>query len=258
MPTPLLRLILPCLLLFAAWPTARAGLPELVRSAKTAVVAVGVYNELDNPRFSFRGTGFVIGDGLTLATNAHVLPDDVAALQHLALQIGGNREPGQAHAQPTRPLKLLQVDRIHDLAVLQIGGAPLPTLTLAAAGAAREGQSVAFIGFPIGGLLGFAPVTHHGIISSITPIALPPSGASHLDAAAVSRLRQGPFDIYQLDATAYPGNSGGPLLDADTGQVLGLVNMVLLKNTHESALSAPSGISYAIPVRWLHELLERR
>ena len=121
----------------------------------------------------------------------------------------------------------------------------------------REGQSIAFMGFPIGGVLGFSPVTHRATISSITPIALPPPNASRLDAAAVARLRQGAFDIYQLDGTAYPGNSGGPLLDADTGAVLGLLNMVLVKNTRESLLSAPSGISYAIPAKYVRALLDQ-
>jgi hypothetical protein len=47
-------------------------------------------------------------------------------------------------------------------------------------------------------------------------------------------------------------------LDADTGQVLGIVNMVLVKGGRESALSNPTGISYAVPVRHLHELLKGR
>ena len=34
----------------------------------------------------------------------------------------------------------------------------------------EQDQAVAFIGFPVGGILGFSPVTHRGIISSITPI----------------------------------------------------------------------------------------
>ena len=71
-------------------------------------------------------------------------------------------------------------------------------------------------------------------------------------------LRQPAFDIYQLDGTAYPGNSGGPLLDPDTGLVLGLLNMTLVKTSRENLLSQPSGISYAIPVLHLRALMERR
>ena len=232
----------------------QAGLPEAVAALKPSVVAVGTYDALTNPRFNFRGTGFIVGDGRQLATNAHVIPEETALRQRLVLQIAGNRNASGDRAPETRQLTVLAVDSVHDLALLQIAGAPLPAVTLAD-GSAREGQAVAFTGFPIGGLLGFSPVTHRATISSITPIALPPPNARQLDAAAVSRLRQGPFDIYQLDGTAYPGNSGGPLFDAETGQVLGVVNMVLVKGSRESVLSQPSGISYAIPIRFLRELL---
>ena len=71
-------------------------------------------------------------------------------------------------------------------------------------------------------------------------------------------MRQGSFDIYQLDATSYPGNSGGPLLDSETGEVVGVMNMVLVKGTRESALSQPTGISYASPARYIEELIGRK
>lgn len=61
--------------------------------------------------------------------------------------------------------------------------------------------------------------------------------------------------MLQLDATAYPGNSGGPLFVIETGAVVGVVNMVALKGTRESALSQPSGISYAVPVEFVLRLL---
>jgi hypothetical protein len=47
----------------AALPPARAGLPEVVAAAKPGVVAVGLYDPLASPRFAFRGSGFVVGDG---------------------------------------------------------------------------------------------------------------------------------------------------------------------------------------------------
>ena len=251
-------LLLPLLLAGSLLVTpASAGLPEVVAAAKPAVVAVGLYDPLASPRFNFRGTGFIVGDGRLVATNAHVLPDDPTVMAKLVLQVAGNRNAARDGPPLIRALTLVTVDRIHDLALLRFAGEPLPVLPLSE-GPAREGQAVAFIGFPIGGLLGFSPVTHRAIVSSITPIALPPPTAARLDAAAVARLRLGPFDIYQLDGTAYPGNSGGPLLDAETGAVLGVVNMVLVKGSRESVLSQPSGISCAIPVHFLRELLDRR
>ena len=117
--------------------------------------------------------------------------------------------------------------------------------------------AVAFIGFPIGGVLGFTPVTHRGIISSITAVGAAEPELPAIERKAVRRLREGTFDLYQLDATAYPGNSGGPLLHAETGEVVGVVNMVLVKGTRESALSQPTGISYAIPAHFVSELLRR-
>jgi len=65
----------------------------------------------------------------------------------------------------------------------------------------------------------------------------------------------GSFDIFQLDATAYPGNSGSPLFDVDTGEVIGVISMVLIKGTKESALSQPSGITYAVPSNFLLDIL---
>ena len=245
------------LALLLAGAPAHAGLPEVVAAARPSVVAVGVFDPLTSPRFAFRGTGFIVGDGRLLATNAHVLPDEPVALSKLVLQVAGNRRAGQDAPAETRALTLASVDRLHDVALLRIDGAPMQPLPLAEA-PAREGQSVAFIGFPIGGLLGFAPVTHRGIVSSIVPMVLPPPTAAQLDAASLARLRQPAFDIYQLDATAYPGNSGGPLLDVETGRVLGLLNMVLVKNSRENLLSQPSGISYAIPAAHLRALIERK
>ena len=157
----------------------------------------------------------------------------------------------------TRPATVVKLDTTHDLALLRFEGHPLPAFRIASSNDIHEGMSVAFIGFPIGGMLGYKPVTHRGIISSITPVALPPPNSQQLNEKTVRRLREGSFDIYQLDATAYPGNSGGPVLDADTGAVVGVINMVLVKSTKESALSQPTGISYAIPSHFIEELLNR-
>ncbi len=121
----------------------------------------------------------------------------------------------------------------------------------------QEGQAIAFMGFPIGGALGFSPVTHRGTVSSIAAAALPTPSAQQLNEKTIRGLRTGSFNIFQLDGTAYPGNSGGPLFDPETGDVLGVVNMVFIKGSRESALSNPSGISFAIPSTFIQQLVKR-
>ena len=237
-----------------ATDTTRADPADVVAKLKSSVVAVGFFKETSNPRFIFRGTGFVVLDGNTLATNAHVVqstPDTEGATLTITIRTG----PQQSQ---TRRASLLELDTAHDLALLRFDGPALPALSVRTSDSAREGQPVLFMGFPIGGALGFSAVTHRGIISSITPVALPSPTASQLDAKTSGRLREGSFDIFQLDATAYPGNSGGPLFEAETGAVIGVVNMVALKNLKESPLSHPSGISYAIPAKFLLQLLNRQ
>lgn len=239
-----------------------AGLVELVAARKPSLCAVGTHNPLDNPRFRFRGSGFFVGDGSLVATCWHVLPEaqretspDVTklGLTSIAVLIPSGDEPPEV-----REAELLAADRTHDLAVLRLKGQPGLPVPLAGDDAAREGMEVALMGFPIGGVLGFKPVTHRGIVASIVVSALPTPNATRLTGASVARLREGSFELLQLDATAYPGNSGGPLFDVQTQQVVGIVNMVLLKGNRESALSQPTGITYAVPVRWLSALLARR
>ncbi|MBX3637017.1 MAG: trypsin-like peptidase domain-containing protein [Rubrivivax sp.] len=234
--------------------SARADLVEVIAAARPSIVPVGTYSETANPRFGFRGTGFVVGDGQLVATNFHVLPPDMAGDSGPQLAVLADRTPTGGQLRRAR---VVASDRAHDLALLRIDGAPLPALALAEAGSAREGQAIALIGFPIGGTLGFAPVTHRGIVASITTVALPAPTAGQLDARAIARLREGNFEVFQLDATAYPGNSGGPVLDVASGRVLAIVNMVLVRGSRESALANPTGITYAIPVRHLHELLRQ-
>jgi len=230
-------------------------LPRLIAQVKPSVLAVGFYKETQSPRFGFSGTGFVVGDGNLLVTNAHVVTrpteDDASDISLVVYT------PGASGQDSVRRLEIIEVDKAHDLALLRFEGGAVPALALGPAQPVREGQMVAFIGFPLGSNLGLSPVTHRGIVSAITAVALPSPSARQLDNRAIKALKEGVFDLLQLDATAYPGNSGGPLFDAESGAVVGVVNMVALKGTRESALTRPSGISYAIPVEHVRRLLAR-
>ena len=235
--------------------SAQAELADVIPRVKPSVVIVGYYKSTNSPRFSLRGTGFVVESGNLAVTNAHVLmgPAEDPAGASLALQIRDSKGELQMRAA-----SVLEVDRIHDLALLRFEGAPVAPLTLRDSKSVREGQSVAFMGFPIGGALGFSSVTHRAMVSSITAIVLPAATGAQLTERSIRSLRDGSFDIFQLDGTAYPGNSGGPLFDAETGEVVGIVNMVFVKGTKESAISQPSGISYAIPSNFVAQLLQRQ
>lgn len=225
---------------------------DTIDRVKPSIVVVGTYKKTNSPQFVMRGTGFVVGNGNQIATNAHVVPDS-AEPDAPVLVIQARNAQGEPQV---RRAYLATRDKDHDLAVLRIDGPALPALKLRNSDSVREGLTVGFTGFPIGGALGFSPVTHRGMVSSITPIALPGGNAQQLNEKLIQRIKSGAFNIFQLDATAYPGNSGSPVFDVESGEVIGVINMVFIKGTKESALSHPSGISYAIPSKHLLHALD--
>ena len=236
-----------------------AGLPDIIDKVRGSIVAVGtIYPSKraasHKPKATYSGTGFVVGNGRQVITNYHV----IAARE---LDVVNNEQfaifSGRGKAAKARSVKVIRTDKEHDLALLEFDGPALPAMKLAGAGWLREGTEVAFTGFPIGMILGMYPVTHKGIVASITPIVIPAQSSRQLTAAQIRRLRN-PLQVYQLDAIAYPGNSGSPVYDAASGQVIGVVNSVFVKGTKESALENPTGISYAIPVQYVHQLLKNR
>jgi hypothetical protein len=46
------------------------------------------------------------------------------------------------------------------------------------------------------------------------------------------------------------------LFNPANGTVLGIINMGLVKGTKESAITSPSGITYAVPAQFIHALLQ--
>jgi serine protease Do len=228
------------------------ALPDVIDKIKPAIVAVGSFQKTRRPPSIFRGTGFVIGDGLHVVTNAHVVPEkiDIEKKEVVAVFVG------KADLVEVREATKVVEDRDHDLAVLRITGRPITAMTLGDAKRVREGEIYAFTGFPIGMVLGLNAVTHRGIISAITPVVIPQLTAKLLEKKIIGRLAA-PYNVFQLDATAYPGNSGSPLYQPDTGQVVGIINKVFIQESKETIIQKPSGISYAIPVNHLQELLKK-
>lgn len=232
---------------------AQAAPPEeTIQRVKASVVAVGTFLPTRSPPYKLVGTGFVIGDGTLVATNAHTLSAVLDDQQRETLVIG---IPGGGAQTMTREATRVAYDSDFDLALLRIKGPPLPALKIRNSDSVREGQTVYFTGYPIIGVLGLYPSTHRAMVSALTPPAIAPANARQLTPKMIRRLSSGGFMVFQLDGTAYPGNSGSPLYDPETGEVVGIINSVAVKSTKESALSDPSGISYAIPAKYLEALV---
>lgn len=247
--------LLYCLLFFVSVnnvsaESGMANLPEMLTRIKPAVVAVGTFMPTRNPRAVFLGTGFAIADGSYVVTNAHVTAKDLdtAHLERFAVFFRQDQQERMMQAD------LLVADEEHDLALLKLSGGNLPALQIGDSRQVKEGELYAFTGYPIGMILGLYPVTHRSIISAISPNAIPVIASKQLNVKMLKRLAT-PYDVFQLDATAYPGNSGSPLYDIETGKVVGIINKVFVQSSKENAISHPSGISYAIPSVHIKQLL---
>ncbi|MCJ8294858.1 MAG: serine protease [Colwellia sp.] len=229
---------------------AHADFVEVVAKIKPSVVGIGVHTPTSRPQNILRGTGFVIGDGRYIVTNEHVLPTllNESLLQKMAVFIGTGKNA------KVREAEIVATSSLYDLAILKISGPALPAMKLASGEFIPDGSFIAFTGFPIGGVLGLYPVTHRGIIASITPTVIPAVSAEQINLKMLKRMRN-PYLVYQLDATAYPGNSGSAMYDMKTGEVVGIINKVFVQSTKEAVISNPSGITYAIPVKYLQQVL---
>lgn len=235
---------------YVATPVFAAEISSTIRMVKPSIVGIGTFQRTRSPAIRFIATGFATADGLSVISNAHSIPE-LAPLEVLGVVSGSGT------AVTFRPATVAGLDREHDLAHLRLSGAPLRPMPIGDSSAVAEGRDFAFTGFPLGMALGLNHATHRAMLSAITPVVMPASNPRGLSPRVVAQLQKSSFSLFQLDGTAYPGNSGSPLYDPETGIVYGVMNMVLLKGMKEAAISNPSGISYAIPATHIRTLLER-
>lgn len=231
---------------------ALADMADTLANIKSGVVGVGTFHPTRSPRANLMGTGFAVLDGRYVVSCAHIFTKtpDAEKKETYAIFIGRDRQ------MTVRKASVIATDHARDLVVLRIAGDPLPPLKLGDSERAREGWQLYFTGYPIGSVLGLNPSTHRAGLAAIVPIYTPVANAAQLNVRTLKQAQE-PFEVFALDAIAYPGNSGSPVWHPDTGEVLGVVNSVYVKGAKEAALTAPSGISYAIPVKYVHQLLEK-
>lgn len=139
------------------------------------------------------GSGFPVAPGLIL-TNAHV----VAGGHDSQVMVPGHL--GSMAAQ------VVLFDPERDVALLRVPGLSLPALALSSSGSRATPGAV--IGYPQGGNEQVVPGAIRGQINAV--------GRDIYSGSLVDR------EIYVLQASVIPGNSGGPFVDLQ-GQVLGVV-----------------------------------
>lgn len=204
---------------------------DVYREASSSVVMV--YARLGTSTSS-SGTGTVVGERGLVLTNGHVvsdaggvLADEIAVFFKPARLTGDLRQDlaeGQRAKVVARSLEL-------DLVLLEVeGGLPSGVTPVAFADSdeIEIGERVAAIGHPGGG------------------------GLWTLTTGTISSARKrGDLDVFQTDAALNPGNSGGPLLDADA-RVVGLNTFVVRMSDSGLPLE---GLNYSLRAnavrRWL-------
>lgn len=165
------------------------------------------------------GSGVIIdSDKGYILTNAHVLKNQ----QQITVTLSDSRH---------FPAKLIGLDNLSDVAVIQIKADHLTSLALGNSDDLQVGDFVAAIGSPFG----LSKTVTSGIVSALQRNDLNIEGLEN---------------FIQTDAAINPGNSGGALVTFD-GKLVGI----------NTAIIAPAGgnvgIGFAIPINMAYSVMEQ-
>jgi S1-C subfamily serine protease len=164
------------------------------------------------------GSGVIVDESGHIVTNHHV----IANADSIRVQLADGR---------VADATIVGRDPDTDLAVLKIGLMPLPVATFGRSDQLHVGDVVLAIGNPVG----LSQTVTHGIVSAVSRQQL---GIAPLE------------DFIQTDAPINFGNSGGALVDATTGALVGINTAIVAKNI------GVEGIGFAIPVNMVRGVLD--
>jgi len=187
--------------------------PAIVQIRVTGGDQAASNGDVQQPQGS-RGTGFIIHPKGYILTAQHVV-DKAKDIEVRVL--GGQRLSA----------KIVAADAQVDLALLKVQtDRELPVLSLGDSDKIRVGEMAIVLGYPFGR----ESAMSLGIISR--------PGRSYPDSAS--------YEFIQTDAGAYPGGSGGPLLNSK-GNVIGLITMA----------SERGNMGFATPINVVKRIMPR-
>lgn len=173
------------------------------------------------------GSGFVYSaDGL-IATNNHV----VEGAGRIYVTLNGDEQQYEAEVVAT--------DSYSDLAILKIDKTGLTPVKFGSSSSLRLGDTVFVIGSPYIGL--FANSVSSGIVSGLNREMV---------------LNSATQTFIQTDAAVNPGNSGGPMFNAN-GELVGIITRKSMLSTVTGETTSIEGIGFAIPSDVASPVLEQ-
>ena len=169
------------------------------------------------------GSGFFLNADGYLITNFHVIEGET----EISVEVYHQKD-GQLDRETYKQVKIIAINKFHDLALLHIEDKNAPKfkfITLGNSDALNVGDAV----FAVGSPLGLERTVTQGILSTKT--------------------RQMEGNLYlQTSTQINPGNSGGPLFNL-AGEVVGVTNM---------KITFGEGLGFAIPVELVKSFLDHR
>ncbi len=241
-------------------PSLQEDLKRVAASTQGAVVAVMAWpKNFPNEIGGVTGSAFFINEDGYFLTAAHVLsgfPPERGTLTVVVIQktMGG---------QIGLHFEVIEKDTIHDIALCRaIGfqeywkrrdpkppdnpGFYLGTLKLKGE-KPPVGTIIALAGFPLGS---WNPTFQVGIVSATETIN------PNLPGVPAGRK-----PLLQIGVTANKGNSGSPVIEVDSGEVIGIIIQEIpapmLSNVPELPFAQNSGVALAAPAEWAIELLRK-
>jgi S1-C subfamily serine protease len=171
------------------------------------------------------GSGQAAGTGMIITSNGEILTNNhvVDRSNSIQVTIAGRAQTYAAH--------VVGADPKADIAVIQIDGVSgLPTVTFAGSSSVKVGDAIVAIGNALG--QGGTPDVSQGRITALDQTITASEGGSKSEQLS---------GMLQSDATIYPGDSGGPLLNT-SAQVVGMITAGDVQGFRSSA----SNVNYAI------------